>query len=488
MQKFTSLKILFLIILFPVKGFSQNIKWNAPVKIADRVYQTFLGGDGTYFYSVGSNINMMENPDDSLQPPVLWKKLKLTLFRYDQKMTLKDTLPIKFGNVPRRYFGTILSDNKIRLLYAYSTGDRLTCRADNFDLTGKFTDTKNLADTIGLPGFITKKYYRPVFSDEKKSVAVVSKTAVVFYDEKLEQKWKSEGNYSNFICGQITEEGLFAGIFKKENGFFLYTINPKGKKQEMKISNSGTDNDSYVLNLSRDSIYISSLFGQVNKTFNMDYGRAGNMPRFQSRGIQLNVFDFAMTGEKSSAVNFTDEVLLACTERLLLQNIQGIDWLKIKQIDVSENGDVILLLDYSYNEPTDSKPVQGSKIELPGHIYRGMQLVAVRITPDRKNMQQIIRHKISGEQQWDYVMNAAGIVSGNDYYVYFFEGRNQDDYNWNQVVFDDKMNKIFSKSIDLAEAKKPFPDLATISFFAYKQKIIFARVMKKTASAILDFK
>lgn len=474
--------------LFSAAAHSQNIKWNAPIKIADRVHQTFLGSDGTYYYSVGSNINMIANPDDSLQAPILWKKLKLTLFRYDLKMTLKDTLPIRFGNVPRMYFATILSDKKIRLIYAYSTGDRLTCRSDNFDLTGKFIDTKNLDDVLNLPDFRVKKYFKVFLSPSKKSFAVVSKTGATAFDEKLEQLWKTENDFSNLSCGAFNESGILGAVVKKQNGSFAMSVNAKGKKSEMKISNSGTENEFYTIAQSNDSMYVASLYGRVNKTFNMDYGRAGNTVRFQSNGIQLNVFDNEMTGEKSSAIKFTDEVLLACTERLLLQNIEGIDWIKIVQLSIAENGDVILLLDYSYNEPTDSKPVQGSKIELPGHTYRGMQLVAVRITPDRKNAQQVIHHKITGPEQWDYVMKAAGVMSGNDYYLYFFEGRNQEEYTLSQVIFDNKMNKIFSKSIDLIAIKKPFPDLKTISDFAFKQKIIFARMAKKTATALLDFK
>jgi len=45
---------------------AQNLKWNPIVKVADRIHQTYLGYDGTYQYSMGSNIKMTHDLKDSL--------------------------------------------------------------------------------------------------------------------------------------------------------------------------------------------------------------------------------------------------------------------------------------------------------------------------------------------------------------------------------------------------------------------------------------
>lgn len=468
---------------------AQNITWLPSPKIADRIYQVYLGSDGTFHYSAGSNIRMIQEDNDSLLPPPQWKKLKFSLFRFDQKFMMKDTLPLKFGNIPRNYFNTILTDKKIRLIYSYTSGDKLTCRSDNFDLTGKFIDVTTLDEVAGLPDFEVKKYFKLVFSDDRKTLAVISKTGAIAYNEKMEKVWKVEADMTGYISGSITTDGNFCALVKKDKDYNVMAVDAKGTKTENKMTPSAQQNSSFKCGINNGKIYIVSLNGVVYKNFNPDWGRLSDAPRFMSKGLQLNVFDIALQEEKVLNADYTNDVLLTCNERGTIQKIKGIEWIYISAIHFSANGDLVALLENTRREPTDTKPVQGMKIEMPGFITYANHIVAVRMDADGKTQQAVISRKGESNEVFDYVLNAGCAMKGDDLYVYYHSGRDETEYILNEVILDKTMRNIYNKDItDIIEKKRTFLDLNNMYSVDHNRKIVYGRIAKKTIAASLDFK
>lgn len=480
-----------LITFCSVIGFlqAQNITWLPSPKIADRIYQTYLGSDGTLHYSAGSNIRMIQEDNDSLLPPPQWKKLKFSLFRFDQKFLMKDTLPLKFGNVPRNYFNTIMTDKKIRLIYSYTSGDKLTCRSDNFDLTGKFIDVTVLDEVAGLPDFEVKKYYKLVFSDDRKTLVVIFKSGVVAYNEKMEKIWKVDADMNGYISSAISTDGNFFALTKKDKDYYVIAVDAKGAKAEKKMTPSAQQNSSFKCGINNGKIYVVSLNGVVYKNFNPDWGRLSDAPRFMSKGLQVNVFDMALQEEKVLNADYTNEVLLACNERGMLQKIKGIEWIYISAIQFSANGDLVAMLENTRHEPTDTKPVQGMKIEMPGFTSYANHIVAVRIDSTGKTQQAVINRKGVSTEVFDYVLNAGCAMKGDDFYIYYHEGRDETEYNLNEVIMDKTMRIIYTKNLpDIIEKKRTFLDLNNMYTIDHSRKIVYGRIAKKTIAASLDFK
>ncbi|HNR19596.1 MAG TPA: hypothetical protein PKN75_04165 [Bacteroidia bacterium] len=480
-----------LIAFFSVISFSnaQNITWLPSPKIADRIYQTYLGSDGTLHYSAGSNIRMIQEDNDSLLPPPQWKKLKFSLFRYDQKFLMKDTLPLKFGNIPRNYFNTIMTDKKIRLIYSYTSGDKLTCRSDNFDLTGKFIDVTVLDEAAGLPDFEVKKYYKLIFSDDKKTIAVIYKSGVVAYNEKMEKIWKIDADMNGYISGAVTTDGNFFALTQKDKDYNVVAVDSKGIKAEKKMTPSSQQNASFRCGINNGKIYIVSLNGVIYKNFNPDWGRLSDAPRFMSKALQINVFDMALQEEKVLNADYTNDVLLTCNERGMLQKIKGIEWIYISAIQFSANGDVIAILENTRREPTDTKPVQGMKIEMPGFTTYANHIVAIRVDAQGKTQQAVISRKGASNEIFDYVLNAGCAMKGDDLYIYYHEGRDETEYNLNEVIMDKTMRIIYNKNLpDIIEKKRTFLDLNNMYALDHNRKIVYGRIAKKTIAASLDFK
>lgn len=480
-----------LIVFFSTISFlnAQNITWLPSPKIADRIYQTYLGSDGTLYYSAGSNIRMIQEEIDSLLPPPQWKKLKLSLFRFDQKFLMKDTLPLKFGNIPRNYFNTIMTDKKIRLIYSYTSGDKLTCRSDNFDLNGKFIDVTVLDEVTGLPDFEAKKYYKIIFSDDRKTLAVIGKSGAVAYNEKMEKIWKVDADMSGFISGAISFDGNFFALTKADKDYNVIAVDAKGHKTERKMTPSIQLNSSFKCGINNGKIYVVSLNGVVYKNFNPEWGRLSDTPRFMSRGMQINIFDMALQEEKVLNADYSNEVLLACNDRGMLQKIKGIEWIYISAIQFSDNGDLVAMLENTRREPTDTKPVQGMKMEMPGFTTYANHIIAVRVDSTGKTQQAVINRKGVSTEVFDYVLNAGCTLKGDDFYIYYHEGRDETDYNLNEVIMDKNMRIIYNKNLpDIIEKKRTFLDLNNMYTIDHNRKIVYGRIAKKTIAASLDFK
>ena len=164
-------------------------------------------------------------------------------------------------------------------------------------------------------------------------------------------------------------------------------------------------------------------------------GRQSDASRFLSKGMQVNVFDVALTTEKVLNADYADNILLACTERNLLQKIKGIEWIYLTAIHFSANGDVVAVLENTRREPTDTKPVQGMKIEMPGFTTHANQIVVIRIDSTGKSAQNFIERLALSTEVFDYALNAGSAMKGDDLFVYYHEGRDETEYALNQVIF-----------------------------------------------------
>ena len=134
----TKSKILIFFLCFSTSVFGQNLLWNPTVKLNDRPYQKFLGTYNESYYAAGSNIKLIQDAGDSIFVATAWKKLKLTLLRYDDKFFLKDTVAIRFLQFPIRVNDVVLSDSTIKIFYSKGI-DNLDFCVDVFDLRGYFS-------------------------------------------------------------------------------------------------------------------------------------------------------------------------------------------------------------------------------------------------------------------------------------------------------------------------------------------------------------
>lgn len=466
---------------------AQNLKWNPVVKVADRIHQTYLGYDGKYQYSLGSNIKMTHDDRDSLYPDPNWKKLKFTLFRYDDKFTLKDTLPLRFFSTPKRYFEANKLDANIRLFYTKGISSTLTFSVDMFDLTGKFLETKNLCSVENLAKFQLRNYYQWILSPAKKAFTVVSTDSVCCFNAACEPVWKIALN-NKFKSGYTTDENRFYGVMIINKVAVAVSIDDKGTLVTQPLKTDKAENSSYFIKMNNDKVYVASLYGYTDKTFNQDYDKAGNVPRFKSNGLQVNIFDNKLENQKTVYVPYSEQTLLDAVERLLIQNIKGIDWAGISQVDFTEDGDLVALLSKTYSEPTAAKPVQGSKVELEGRMNHCQQLIVLKTNDEGKNYQSVIKRNTEGEEAFEYVMNIKGIPNKTDYYIYYQNGRSETDYTLQEVVLNNTLRTIYTKDVNLIDNKKPFLDLSTITRVDKNNFIVFGRILKKTGSGLLEFK
>ncbi len=467
---------------------AQNLKWNPQIKVADRIYQTYLGSDGTLHYSIGSNIQMTQSEADSMMPAPQWKKLKISLFRYDNKFLLKDTMLIRFGYFPKTFFGSNMADLKIRMFYTRSTSDGLSLQADLFDLTGKFIETKILSGISGLADFQSKNYFNVCFSDSKKITTCVSKDTVTCYDEKFNLVWKTEIKSDKVISSVCTEEKHFYGLVLVGKYLMVMHITDSGKMASKKLTLTKVENANYVLKLNKNNVYVASLYGVTDRTMNLEYDKASTTPRFRSNGLQVNIFDTSLENEKINYHNYSEQTLLDAVDRTLIQNIKGIDWAKLIQVDFTTDDELVALLEKKYFEPTPPAPIAGSRIELPGHISQCKELIIIKANNDGRNKQSVVKRLAKGEQMYDYVFEVCGIPNKTDYYLYYQDGRDETEYKMNEVVFNNELRKFYSKEINLIENKKPFLDLSTVKRVDPSTYIVFGRINKKIASGILDFK
>ena len=187
-------------------------------------------------------------------------------------------------------------------------------------------------------------------------------------------------------------------------------------------------------------------------------------------------------------MSFTDETLLEMVDNLLLKNIKGVDFLKIQQIDVMNNGNIMLLIEKQFASYTKPAEVNGKTNTLIGRETSANALLLVCTDMQNKNLQTVIQRKISATENFEYACNVKGIPNKDDYYLYFLNGRNQEDYQLTQTIFNSLLRKIYTKEIELASAKKLLPDLSSVTRLDKNRFILNARLLKKFSSATLDFK
>ena len=468
--------------------FAQNLKWNPPVKIADRIHQTYLGYNGSTHYSMGSNIKMTYDKSDSLYPAPNWKKLKLTLFRYDDKFVLKDTVPVRFFATPKRYFEAVKTDLGICLFYTKGVTSTLTFCADLFDWNGKFIETKTLASAIDLASFKLMEYYQLNVSPSKKCFSIISTDSILCYNFSFESLWKTAFKHEKCYSSLLTDQAQFYAALAINRQDKLIGVNEKGEATTQTIGSVLEQNDSYSLEFNHDKVFVFSLYGTKDKSYNPDYEKAGNYTRFRSNGLRFSVFSASLDSLKTQIIAYTNQTLLDAVPRVMLQNIKGIDWVSISQVDFGDDGDAILLLEKKYAEPTPSKPVQGSKVELEGRLNHGKELIVIKTSEEGKNNQVVIKREMLCEENFEYVMNVKAIPTAKGYFVYFHEGSNETNYMLKEVVLNNSLRTLFTAEVNLVDNKKPFLNLHKAGRIDKNNYLVFGRISKKIASAILDFK
>jgi len=293
---------------------------------------------------------------------------------------------------------------------------------------------------------------------------------------------------NKFMSGYTTDDNRFYGVMMVNKVATAVCIDDKGVLVSQALKTDKPENSSYFVKMNNDKVYAASLYGYTDKTFNQDYNKSSNVPRFKSNGLQVNIFDNKLENQKIVYVPYAEQTLLDAVERLLIQNIKGIDWVSISQIDFTEDGDLVALLSKEYTEPTAAKPVQGSKVELEGRMNHCQQLIVLKTNDEGKNYQSVIKRNAEGEEAFEYVMNIKGIPNKTDYYIYYQDGRSETDYTLQEVVFNNTLRTIYTKDVNLIDNKKPFLDLSTVTRVDKNNFIVFGRIVKKTGSGLLEFK
>lgn len=57
-----------------------------------------------------------------------------------------------------------------------------------------------------------------------------------------------------------------------------------------------------------------------------------------------------------------------------------------------------------------------------------------------------------------------------------------------QSIYNSQLRRIYTKEMDLASAKKLLPDMSSITRLDKNRFILYARLLKKFSTAVLDFK
>jgi hypothetical protein len=466
---------------------AQNIIWNPNVKIADRVYQQYLGSLGRQQYCLGSNIKMTTDDKDSLYPAPAWKKLKLTMFRYDEKFNLIDTVPIRFFQFPLRYFNATLNDSVISLYYSKGFTSPMLC-VDIFDHNGFYKESKTLLSSNEVPGYLIKRYFNIFFSPDQKNIVAFSNDSISCYTKKWEVVWKVAFKTAKFITGIAADDFTFCAVVKVEKENCLLTVNTNGTIKVKKLPAEKPENTEYRLLKKNDKIYCISLYGITDKTFKPEYDKISSRPRFRSNGIEISTFVGDDHIQQTKHIPFTDETLLASVERMLIQNIKGIDFVHLTQVSISDDDALLMLLSKEYDEPTPARIIQGSKVEIEGRLNRYQEIIVIKCNDDGKNYQNVIKRKVEGNNDVEYLYNVKGIPSKGDFFVYYQDGNNEIDLKLNQLVYNKDLRLIFAKKINLVEAKKTGLNLESIKRVDNANYIVFGRSAKKFSSALLDFK
>jgi len=483
----TKSKIIFFLLLFcSVSAFGQNLIWNPTVKLNDRPYTKFLGVNNGYFYAAGSNIKMIQGASDSIFLATAWKKLKLTLLRYDDKFILKDTAAIRFLQFPVRVYDVVLSDSTIKIFYSKGVGNLEFC-ADVFDLKGYFKQTVVLIAGKDVAKYNQKNFFSYNTSINNRFFTITTNDSIYCFSNQLVSAWKTSLPNSTFFDGAVNDSGTFSGIFQRDKEYFIAT-SVEGKIITQTISAEKEELSDFKIIHEGNRIIVVSLFGFTDNTFNPIYNDIANANKFKSNGISISEFDNNLQLIKTNSIKFSEETLLETVDNLLLKNIKGVDFLKIQQMDVMSNGNIMLLIEKQFASYTKPADVNGKKVASIGRETSANELLLICTDMQDKNMQTVIKRKVSATENFEYVCNVKGIPHKDDYYLYFLDGRNPEEYQMTQSIYNSQLRRIYTKEMDLASAKKLLPDMSSITRLDKNRFILYARLLKKFSTAVLDFK
>ncbi|HMX98126.1 MAG: hypothetical protein JST71_10465 [Bacteroidetes bacterium] len=482
----TKSNVLILLLFCSVSVFGQNLIWNPSVKLNERPYQKFLGTNNGYFYAAGSNIKMIQDISDSIFLTTAWKKLKLTLLRYDDKFILKDTAAIRFLQSPVRVYDVVLSDSTIKVFYSKGI-DNLEFCADIFDLRGYFKQTIVLITGKDVVKFNQKSFFNYNTSINKHYFTISTNDSIYCFSNQLNNVWKTVLPNSTFFDGTVNDNGTFSGVFSSGKEHFIATC-VDGKVITQTISTEKAELADFKIKHEGNRIIVASLFGFTDNTFNPIYNNIANAKKFKSNGVSISEFNNDLQLIKTNSLKFKDETLLETVDNLLLKNIKGVDFLKIQQIDVMSNGNIMILIEKLFSSYTKPAAVNGKTNTIIGRETSANELLLGCTDMQNKNLQTVIKRKVSATENFEYVCNVKGIPHKDDYYLYFLDGSNPDAYQITQTIFNSELRKIYTKELELASAKKLLPDLSTITRISNSRYILNARLLKKFSTAILDFK
>lgn len=74
------------------------------------------------------------------------------------------------------------------------------------------------------------------------------------------------------------------------------------------------------------------------------------------------------------------------------------------------------------------------KVASIGRETSANELLLICTDMQDKNMQTVIKRKVSATENFEYVCNVKGIPHKDDYYLYFLDGRNPEEYQMTQSI------------------------------------------------------
>lgn len=334
-------------LLFIFSAQAQQLQWGPTPKVDKGQYKYLIDRKDGYTYMLMSNYDLESDVYEGSygnKDAYMSSRLSLNLVKFNKDFEAEDPVEIKYRTKVDELSSCFIHDNKIELVYISGISKNKKLQVDEFDLDGKYLESKTLEEQGNKPA---KTYTLWTYSSPNHDYLLVQlKDELRLLDRNFDKVWEIKGETKNMSQVYLLNDGTVVSYWSKgEDKATVKRFDPDGNSEDMSIIND--DLGEMKVDTASGKVYLVSLGGETDDLAKharfFSSSQSGKV--FYAQSYRVTAYDLA---EMKKIRSYTGEFDLGMfeqaheTKKKKDKVPEGIPSLEVQDVHTTENGDPIV--------------------------------------------------------------------------------------------------------------------------------------------------
>jgi hypothetical protein len=456
---------------------AQQLQWGPTPKVDKGQYKYLIDRKDGVTYMLMSNYDLESDVYEGSygnKNAIMSSRLSLSLVKFNKDLEAEDPVDIKYRTKVDNLSSCFIQNNKIELVYLSGMSKNKKLQVDEFDLDGKYLESKTLEEQGNKPA---KTYMLWTYVSPNHDYLMVQlKDKLTLLDRNFNKVWEVKGETKDLSQVYVLDDGTVVSYWTKgEERATIKRFDPDGNSEDMSIIND--DLGEMKVDTASGKVYLVSLGGETDDlskhTHFFSSSQSGKI--FYATSYRVTSYDLAeMKKIKTYAGEFNLGMLEQEQENEKKKKKdkvpEGIPSLNVLDVHTTENGDPIVTF-YQLSIIQEIHSSQNGSSTT--YIYGFGDIINVELKgTSSRDPQTLITRSFTRQSQLEMLGEVASFYRDNKLYIVFNSKTDIETYTYSSSLKQldhvaENTNKDHAVYLDI---KHPFPDGNKVLFLGKSGK------------------